>query len=59
MTPKQLEKEITNINKRRHEIIREIEILNERLEYLTSIKAQPKLRKLEKIEIQSPLQATF
>ena len=51
--------ELTKAIKRRHQIIRELDNLDELIRKLTRMKASPKLRKLEHVEIQLPMQETL
>ena len=52
MKPKELERKLKSINQRRHNIIRELDKLDELKEQLIRLNKSPKLRKLAKIEIQ-------
>jgi len=56
MKPKELDKRIEQINKRRHTIVRELDSLEKERNNLLDCLKSPKLRKLNKIEIQKEIQ---
>ena len=56
MKLKELDKRMNQINKRRHDIIRELDSLDSERNHLIRFMKSPKLRKLENIEVQKEMQ---